>query len=615
MEILNTINGPSDLKKLTSGQEEILCQEIRDMIVETVLKNGGHLASNLGVVELTVALHKSFDSPKDKIIWDVGHQSYAHKILTGRRDNFSTLRKYGGISGFPRRIESEHDAFISGHSSTSVSVACGLAAAKSLKGEDGYSVAVAGDGAMTGGMIWEALNNAGKSRDKIIVVLNDNEMAISENVGALARYLAVIRSREGYFRFKDGLERFLKAIPFLGKHLFGFLSFIKRTLKQALYNSNFFENFGFVYLGPVDGHNISMMCRLFERAKQLDRPCLIHVKTVKGKGYPPAEKDPLKYHGVSPKNPDPSSSKKSYSELFVESLCKAAEADKRICAVTAAMSEGTRLDIFAEMFDGQSRFFDVGIAEQHALTFCAAMATEGLIPVFAVYSTFLQRAYDQIIHDASIEKTHLILAVDRAGIVGEDGETHQGLFDVPLFTTVPNASVYSPVTVSEIQWCLNRALYEDDGLSVIRYPRGAAVDIVSCFDIVDPAEFNYFEGGSDVLIVTYGRVFANVALAAEKLRGLGVNASVLKLTHILPINIDAVRKAIKFKTIVFIEETPINGGIGQQFLSALTELSIIPEIYRIHGIDNPFIPPCSIEEAFKLADLDVDGIVNTVLES
>ena len=427
-KLLSKITSPKDIKKMDIARLNELSGEIRYKLIETVSENGGHLASNLGMVELTVALHKVFNSPKDQIVYDVGHQCYTHKLLTGRYDKFSTLRTKGGISGFTRPTESEHDIFFSGHSATSVSAGLGLAKAKMLKGDDGYVVSVIGDGSFTGGMVFEALNNGGRSKAKHIIILNDNKMSISENVGAFAKYLAVIRSRPEYYSFKANTEKVLNKIP-LGEKIVKKLYRIKTDIKNKVYEqSTFFEDLGYRYMGPIDGHNIENLCDALSSAKSVNGPVLLHVITVKGKGYEYAEKDPSVFHGISKFDVDTGeaiSSHKSYSGFFGDTLCSLAKEDKTICAITAAMGIGTGLDCFSEKYP--DRFFDVGIAEEHAVTFGSGLAKNGMRPVFAVYSTFLQRCYDQIVHDVSLQKQKVVFAVDRAGFVGEDGETHHGL--------------------------------------------------------------------------------------------------------------------------------------------------------------------------------------------
>ncbi|HAN44480.1 MAG TPA: 1-deoxy-D-xylulose-5-phosphate synthase, partial [Ruminococcaceae bacterium] len=569
--LLDGINSPDDIKKLNIYQLTKLSDEIRNMLIDVVSKNGGHLASNLGVVELTIAIHKIFDCPKDQIVFDVGHQSYTHKILTKRKARFDTLRKKGGISGFPKSSESEYDAFIAGHSSTSISAACGLASAKRLKGDDGYVVAVIGDGALTGGLAFVGLNNAARANDKIIIVLNDNEMSISKNVGALARYLALIRSSKNYFNLKDKTEEALSNIPLIGENLVKSISWSKDAFKQLLYHSNFFEDLGFQYMGPVDGHNIENLCDVLQRAKDLARPVLVHVDTKKGKGYGFAENNPGAYHGTSNfdiiKGSPELPSEDSFSNIFGKYITEMAEKDERICAVTAAMKYGTGLHHFSARFKNDGRFYDVGIAESHAVTFCAGLAANGMIPVFAVYSTFLQRAVDQVIHDASIEKKHIILAVDRAGIVGDDGETHQGVFDVPLLSCIPEIAIYSPANYEELKYSLNKAVYDNNGVCVVRYPRGPQIEYDNAYAFT-PDEFNFInqQGNNQTIIVTYGRIYGEVCKAHKLLEEEKICCGILRLNKIAPIPEDAVKILSKFNNIFFVEESIQKGAIGEQLL-------------------------------------------------
>ncbi|MDE5916703.1 MAG: 1-deoxy-D-xylulose-5-phosphate synthase, partial [Oscillospiraceae bacterium] len=476
--MLECLDLPKDLKRLDYNQCEQLCSEIRKILIDTVSKNGGHLASNLGAVELTMAIHRVFASPDDKIVWDVGHQAYTHKILTGRLEKFSTLRKENGISGFTKPSESEHDSFISGHSSTSISVAYGMAQAMKMNGSRNYAVAVIGDGALTGGMAYEGMNNAGKSDTNLIIILNHNDMSISKNVGSLAKYLMGIRSTQKYVKTKRAVERVLNNTPVLGKPVAKVLKTSKDTFKNTVYrnakDTTIFEDLGLIYLGPVDGHNLEELEEALKTAKSYRRPVIVHVNTVKGKGYAPAESNPGEFHGISrfdimTGNPEVSSDD-CYSTVFGRELLKIAKKDNRVCAVTAAMKYGTGLQYFSGEI--KNRFFDVGIAEQHAMTFSAGLAAMGKIPVFAVYSSFLQRAVDQMIHDVSIGSYHVVVGIDRAGIVGEDGETHQGVFDIPLITAIPGSTVYSPSCYEELKMCLDEGIYRCDKLVCIRYPRG-----------------------------------------------------------------------------------------------------------------------------------------------
>lgn len=611
--LLDGINKPDDIKHLNKQQIEQLCSEIRQKITETVSINGGHLASNLGVVELTVALHKVFNSPEDQIVWDVGHQSYAHKLLTGRRDSFDTIRRFNGISGFTKPSESEHDPFGAGHSSTSISAACGLARAKTLKKESGYVIAVIGDGALTGGLAYEGINNAGRSRDKLIVVLNDNEMSISRNVGAIARHLNVIRAKPFYFRVKDNIEFILAHIPYIGRKIRNVLVKSKSAIKNILYHSTIFEEMGLVYLGPVDGHNVEDVTRLLQRAKAIKRPALVHVMTVKGKGYTYAEQDPRTFHGVSQFDIETGDQKSNgggtFSDVFGKALCTIAEVDGNICAITAAMAAGTGLSPFALLH--RQRFFDVGIAEEHAVIFAAGLARNGLLPFFAVYSTFLQRSYDQILHDVALQNLKVVFAIDRAGIVGEDGETHQGIFDAAFLNTVPNITVFSPTTYSELQNFMSAAAYECKGPAAVRYPRGQEPQLPPDFI---PTFRNYDLYGSekvDILIVTYGRLFANAANACKLLKNKGIQASVLKINRIKPIDIECYRITNCYKRVFFFEEGIKAGGIGEHFGIGLYESGFQGE-YKVFAIGDHFVRQGSVEQLLCCLGLDADGIAKTI---
>ena len=604
--ILDSIKQTSDIKKLNIEQLDLLCGEIRDEIIDKVSETGGHLASNLGAVELTVALHYVFDSPNEPLIWDVGHQCYAHKILTGR--DITGIRTESGLSGFPKSAESEHDLFVAGHASTSISAALGIAESKKICGDENSVVAIVGDGASSGGMIFEAMNNAGRSKTNLIVVLNDNEMSISPNVGAMAKYLAKIRSKESYFRFKDNLEHTVLKIPFIGKGIFTVLRNIKTFFKDFFYSSNTFEHFGFTYLGPADGHDVGMLIRTFRRAQRIKKPVLVHINTIKGKGYKPAEEMPSKFHGVAPFYKENGELKKkaadSFSSAFGKSLCRLAEKDDKICAITAAMADGTGLKEFSERFE--NRFFDVGIAEEHAMTFAAGLAAGGMKPVFAVYSTFLQRAYDQVIHDASIEPKHVVIAVDRAGIVGGDGETHQGTFDVPILTSIPGITVYSPSDYRELDSVLEKA-FSSDGVQVVRYPRDSEKIIPEKYK-KEYGEYDFFEGNSDTLIVCYGRLFDEAAFAAEE-----TGATVLKLGKIFPIAEEAVKIALKYKNVFFFEESVEYGSIAEHFGKMLYKNGFCGN-YNIKCVCG-FVPHMKAENAMKLHGLDRESMKNAVREA
>lgn len=589
-----------------------LCGVLRQILIETVSQNGGHLASNLGVVELTVALHRAFSFPNDQVVWDVGHQCYTHKLLTDRAQNFHTLRREGGITGFPSPAESDADCFITGHSSTSVSAANGLAKAKKITGEDGYVIAVMGDGALTGGLAYEGLSNAGRSHDRLIVILNDNRMSINQNVGFVARHLAKLRIRRRYLRFKQVFGKILNRIPLIGDALFRYVSEKKDQVKRNLYRSStMFEEMGFHYLGPIDGHNIASLDEALRSAKKLERPVLLHVLTTKGKGYDFAIQNPDIYHGVGKfdittgQTAAPSA---SFSGVFGQQLQKFAAKDDRICAVTAAMTDGTGLKDFAAAYP--SRFFDVGIAEEHAVTFCSGMAQGGLRPVFAVYSTFLQRCYDQLLNDTALLESHVVLAVDRAGAVPDDGETHQGIFDVALLNAVPQMTIYSPTTFEELELHLKLALYDVNGPVAVRYPKGAPLSTAADFA---PTErpYTYLRAeGAKTLLITYGRIAANVLEAAKRLTMEGRPTSVLKLNCIKPIDPKCVELALSHYHVHFFEEGTLHGGVGEVFGNALAHNEFARH-YTVHAIEeNPGV--CTVASALQKAGLDTEGILRAV---
>lgn len=599
--ILSKINSPADVKALNSSDLQPLCEEIRDKIISTVSQSGGHLASNLGAVELTVALHRAFSSPEDAILFDVGHQCYTHKLLTGRFNEFDTLRQENGISGFMRPEESEHDPFVTGHSSNSISAAYGIYKAKRLKGENGTAVAVIGDGAMTGGMAYEALNNAGAGRSNFIVVLNDNKMSISRNVGAISGSLTKLRNRPKYHKFKFALSHFLLKIPVIGVPINNIIYKVKETFKAVVYHHNIFSALGYNYLGPVDGHNIEEMESLFKIAKSYNRPCLIHVITTKGKGYPFAETSPKSYHGVSPFDVEEgaaSADKLNFSTVAGNTLCELAETDNSICAITAAMTEGTGLGSFAKKY--KDRFFDVGIAEQHAVCFGAGLASRGLKPYFAVYSSFLQRGFDQIIHDMAIGGFNLRLLVDRAGIVGDDGESHQGLFDVSFLTSVPKMTVFSPSSYEELAYRIKYTA-EQDGLFAVRYPRGCE----KSFGEIDyKQDYTLISGDGKKIIVTYGRLFSE-AMEAKSQKG---DINILKLNKIYPINPEITEILKNFEQILFFEESVKSGGIGEHLSDMLLESGFKGE-YKLFAVDNKFVPQCDSSKALKNLGLDCEGML------
>ena len=602
-KLLQGIKNPDDLKKLNQNQIPELCGEIRDCILDTVSKNGGHLASNLGSVELTVALHRVFSAPQDAIIFDVGHQCYAHKLLTGRFDNFSTLRTENGISGFMRPTESVYDAITTGHSSNSISAAYGIYKAKSVLGEEGTAVAVVGDGALTGGMAYEALNNAGDEKGNFIVVLNDNEMSISKNVGSLAKYLTVIRSRPNYYKFKDGFSDFLLKIPLLGNSLYRGFSKLKLLLKDAIYNSNFFEDLGFHYLGPVDGHDEKKLEEILQIAKAKDEPVIVHVMTVKGKGYKFAEETPNNYHGVSAFDLEKgvtTNKSEDFSSCFGTMLCELAEKDSKICAITAAMKVSTGLYEFSKKYS--DRFFDVGIAEQHAVTFATGLAKGGMRPVFAVYSSFLQRGFDQVIHDAAIANVPLTICVDRAGFVGEDGETHQGVFDAAFLSQIPNVKIYAPSNYNELKVMLKKAIYED-GVSVVRYPRGKEY---SSDNFAIDADYSLLGSGKNA-VITYGRLVSTALSAAEELS----NVAVIKLNVINPLPNSLKEELKKYDKIFFFEEGIKKGGIGEHLGQLLHDAGIKCE-YKNIAVDDTFISSATVNSQLTKYLLDADSMIKII---
>lgn len=612
-KILQNINSPQDIKKLNNNELNQLSAEIRSYMIKTVSQTGGHLSSNLGVVELSVALHKSFSSPNDKLVWDVGHQIYAHKLLTGRYKDFSTLRQEGGISGFCAPNESEHDTFYSGHSSTSISAALGIAVANKNLHNNNYTVAIIGDGALTGGMAYEALNNAGRSGTRLIVILNDNEMSISENVGSMARYLAIVRSKPQYNKLKAKTEKTLMKIPLIGKGIVHLLSKIKKDIKNSMYESTFFEDLGFKYMGPIDGHNIEHLCEALDSAKLSDEPVLLHISTIKGKGYDFAEKSPSTYHGISKFDVDSgeyTNSSTNFSEEFGKKLCDLATKNDNICAVTAAMSLGTGLKEFSEKF--KNRFYDVGIAEQHAVTFASGLAKGGMTPVFAVYSTFLQRAYDQLIHDGTLQKQKVIIALDRAGFVGEDGVTHQGVLDVSYLNSIPDITVYSPFTYNRMCYDLENSVINAKNLTVIRYPRGVEPTIPEGYKLSDN-DFDYFNNSADTLIITYGRVSANVINAVEILKENNVNVSVLILNKIKPLPIEVLDIAKKHNMVFFYEESVKSGSIGESFADNLLNTGFKNRYIHV-AVDDEFVPHASIQALMKKYKLDTESIVKNVME-
>ena len=607
-EILSTIKSPQDLKSLDEKALVKLCEEIREKIIDTVSVNGGHLSPNLGVVELTVMLHYIFNCPEDSIVWDVGHQCYTHKMLTGRYSDINTIRTEGGLSGFPKRSESEYDAFNAGHSSTSISAALGIAEAKRLSGDDSFTIAVIGDGSLTGGLAYEGLNNAGRFKKNFIVVLNDNKMSISKNVGAMARYLTSIRVKPTYLRVKNKVEKILTHIPILGSPIKSLLKRSKSRVKHLVYKDTLFDQLGFRYYGPVDGHDMDALKNAMLAAKSTKGPVLLHVVTKKGKGYQYAESDSASFHGIGQfhiETGEPISSKKDFSTVFGEGLCRIAQNDEKVCAVTAAMRTGTGLVDFSRIY--KARLFDVGIAEEHAVTFSCGLATKGMIPVFAVYSTFLQRAYDQLLHDAAMQKLHMVVAVDRAGIVGEDGETHQGVFDVSMLNSIPNTTIFSPCYFDEMKQSLNTAIYGCNSLVAIRYPRGGEISRVSDMPQSSMNYDIYGDRNAKKLLITYGRLFANAVKAYEKLKQEGESICILKLCRIKPIDKNAIEFAKGFEKIHFFEEGILAGGIGETFDYELTKIGYTG-LYKITAIEDKFIPHATVADALRYNKLDADSM-------
>ena len=593
--VLEKLKKPEDIKKLNEDQLKILAQEIREFLIEKISVTGGHLASNLGVVELTIAMFLSFDLPTDKVIWDVGHQSYTHKILSGRKALFDELRQYGGISGFPKRKESPYDAFDTGHSSTSISAGLGMAQGRDILGQDHFIVSVIGDGALTGGMAYEALNNAARMKKNFIIVLNDNNMSISENVGGMSKYLNGIRTDVGYNDLKRYVNNTLERVPVVGAPLIDKITRTKNGIKQLIIPGMLFENMGVTYLGPVDGHNIKELCKVFREAKKVDHAVLIHVRTKKGKGYEPAEKNPSRFHGIAPfdiATGKPKAEKKhpDYTDVFAKKICELAKADRRIVAVTAAMPDGTGLKSFAKRFP--DRFFDVGIAEEHAITSAAGMAAAGLKPVVAMYSSFLQRGYDQVIHDVCIQNLPVLFCIDRAGLVGSDGETHQGIFDYSLLTSIPNMSVCAPKNLWELQDMLEFAVGYD-GPFAVRYPRGQAYRELREFRA--PVEYGKGEmifEESEYALLAVGSMVSTAEHIREKWKAEGRPCTLANARFVKPVDTVLIdRLAEKHDKFVTLEENVLQGGFGLQVTAYIHQhyphikvLNIaLPDAYVEHG--------------------------------
>lgn len=614
---MDKINSPRDLKKLDIKSLSILAQEIREHIINNVSETGGHLASNLGVVDLTIAMHYAFNCPRDKFIWDVGHQAYTHKILTGRKDEFNTLRKYKGLSGFPKTKESEYDAFDTGHSSTSISVALGMARARDLR-EDNYNiVSVIGDGSMTGGLVYEAMNNIGNT--KMLIILNDNQMSISKNVGNMSKYFNELRTAQKYQNAKDDVKKTLKNIPVVGQPVYNLLGKTKDGIKYALTpNANvMFEQLGITYIGPVDGHDIKKLVHLFGKIKKMEQPVLLHVVTTKGKGYEYAEKFPSKFHGVGAFNVENGKLKntarvETYSEVFVKKLIKLANKNKMLCGITAAMPSGTGMELFGRIYP--DRMFDVGIAEEHAVTFAAGMARAGCIPVFAVYSTFLQRAYDQIIHDVCIQKLPVVFAIDRAGIVGDDGETHQGIYDFSFLSHIPNLNVLAPMNKFELEQMLEFAI-EQKAPYAIRYPRGKASDILQCVN--NPIEYgksNVIYSGEKIALVSVGAMMDNVVEVYRCLLKDNYKPELINARFVSPIDKNMLERLNnEFDYVFTFEDNISTGGYGAMVGAYLSQIGervkfksfSFPEVFVEHG---------SKQCLFQQYGLDIDSLYNTIKE-
>ena len=615
--LIEKIKSPEDLKKLAMPELTELAGELRELIIERVAVNGGHLASNLGVIDLTIALHYVFNSPTDKIIWDVGHQSYAHKLLTGRLDGFPTIRQHEGISGFPKIAESPHDAFGTGHSSTSISAALGIAEGRDRKKEHFKVIPVIGDGALTAGLAFEGLNHAGHLKKDIIVILNDNEMSISPNVGALSAYLRRILMGDIYTKIKKETKSFLERIPSVGESVLKIAQKAEETVKGFIVPGILFEELGFQYVGPVDGHRIDLMVETFKRFKDFPGPVLVHTITKKGKGYEPAEKSPGIFHGIGPFDIETgelrSSGKKSYSEIFGNFLVRLAKDDSRIVAITAAMTEGTGLGEFVNNFP--KRFYDVGIAEPHAATFAAGLATQGLKPVVAIYSTFLQRSYDEIIHDVCLQNLPVVFAVDRAGIVGEDGPTHNGAFDLSYLRHIPNMVVMAPKDGNELGQMLKTAL-SHDGPSAIRYPRGSVTDGQGEAEInsIPLGKAKVIKEGTDILIIAIGSSVLPAVAAAEQIEKSGVSACVVNARFVKPLDISLIsRLAKEIKTILTVEENTVSGGFGSAVLEELNKAGVEGLKIKMLGIPDRFIEQGTQSILRKKLGLNAEGIAKEAL--
>ena len=615
--ILEKINLPKDLKKLNIKEKEQLAVEIREEIIDQVSKTGGHLASNLGVVELTIALHCIFNTPEDKIIWDVGHQTYVHKILTGRKDKMATLRQLGGISGFPKTSESEYDAFNTGHSSTSISIALGMARARDIKKENNKIIAVIGDGALTGGMALEALNDAGCSKTNLIVVLNDNEMSISKNVGGISMVLGKVRTKKIYTKSNNYVKKVLHKIPKIGDFTIDISKKIKNSVKQLFIPNMFFEDLGFQYLGPIDGNNIEKVEDILRISKKIQGPVLVHVVTKKGKGYKFAEETPDKYHGISSFDVETGKpikqNSENYSKIFGDKLVELASKNKKIVAITAAMTDGTGLKKFKETFP--DRFFDVGIAEQHAIGCAAGMAKQGLIPVVPIYSSFYQRAYDQVIHDICIQKLPIIMCADRAGIVGNDGETHQGIFDMAFFSIVPNLKIMAPKDFKELEQMLEFAIALKKPV-VIRYPRGGEGNIkFNNHPEIKIGKCEIIENGNDITIIAIGKMVERAMEVKNLLKANGISAEVINARFLKPLDEKQIISSInKTRKVITIEDGILRSGLSTSIQELLVKYRVVNVKYRSYGYYDKFVKQGNIQELEEINHLDANSIVKDVLE-
>ena len=613
---LEKIEQVNDIRKIPSEEYEVLASEIREFLIEKISQTGGHLASNLGVVELTMALHLSFDLPKDKVIWDVGHQAYTHKLLTGRKSGFEQLRKYGGMSGFPKRKESDCDCFDTGHSSTSISAGIGLVAARDLRGTDEFVVSVIGDGALTGGMAYEALNNAAGLKKNFIIVLNDNHMSIAENVGGMSEYLNGLRTNEVYTSFKTGVEQSLNRIPG-GIHLANQLKKTKSGIKQLLIPGMLFEDMGITYLGPVDGHDITKLLDVFRKAKRVRGAVLVHVLTKKGKGYLPAERHPARFHGAEPFDietgvPKNRRKKANYQDIFSTCMVKLGQRHENVVAITAAMPDGTGLKRFKNIYP--ERFFDVGIAEGHAVTFAAGLAAGGIRPIFAVYSSFLQRAYDQVLHDVCIQNLPVVFAIDRAGLVGSDGETHQGIFDLSYLSSIPNMQIMAPKNKWELSDMLKFAV-EFNGPIALRYPRGEAYDGLKEFRkpiAYGKSELIYEE--EDIALLAVGSMVKTAEKVRRNLKEMGYSCSLLNARFVKPIDAQAVWDlAGEHKLLVTMEENVRSGGYGEKVLDYATERGLPVQILNI-SIPEEYVEHGSVDTLYEEVGIDTESVTKRIIE-